>query len=278
MKLLGGRAYFSCCYHATEPADNPDYPDFIRQFYEITGYVPQTTTAAPLRRMAWTERIMELRELDPVFFDRFSIHSPKMLARIHQAFSPSDLAKIPLVMLGKESLTQPVNCGKAHHPDTTGETIECTCGFVVNMCKKTIEMVVPCGAGSEYPNGYAVLARESFSSSADFGEKLKRLCENHIPTTLPEHLIFRDHLSYTILPEGFTLNGGSRQYCLSGGRIYKDAGSILSQGGCTPTGYMDEMKAAGHDQNRSLALLNTLFSNGVFKEFHPKGIGNPGTE
>ncbi len=265
MKVLG-RAYFSCCYHATEPADNPDYPDFIRQFYEITGNVPQTTTAAPLRRMKWTERILEIRELYPVFFDRFSIHSPKELAKVHQAFSPLDLAKIPLVMLGKESLTQPVNSGRARHTATNEESIECTCGFVVNMCRQTIRLVVPCGASDAHPNGYALLAQEYFSSSKDFGEKLKSLIENHIPINLPERLIFREHLSYTMLAEGFTLNGRSRQYRLSGSLMYKDAGSIMAQGDCTPTGYMERMKEAGHDPIQSLALLNTLFSNGVIQE------------
>ncbi len=133
-------------------------------------------------------------------------------------------------MLGKESLTQPVNCGKARYSDINEETIECTCGFVVNMCRQTVELVVPCGASDAHPNGYALLARESFSSSKDFGEKLKLLCENHIPIDLPERLMFREHLSYKKVTEEFILNGQSRQYSLSGSRMYKDAVYILAQG------------------------------------------------
>lgn len=261
-----GGPMMSCCYHATEPADNPGYPEFIKRFYEILGYVPQTTTAAPLRNNAWTKAVMELRKLSPVFFDRFSVHSPDDLAKVHKKFSPHELAKTPMVMLGQEALTQPVSSGKARCSGTEAETIECTCGFIVNMCSQTIEIVVPCVASGQNPNGYILLAREKFSSPKEFEDKLENLCDTHIPVSLPEQLQFRSHLSYRELADGFVLGSPSRQYRLTGDHIYRKSGSILSEGGCSPCEFMGSMQASGYSPVRSLALLNRLFTSGVFKE------------
>ena len=44
-ELLGNVIDVSPCYFATEPLDNPDYEDFLRDAREVTGGVPQTTTA-----------------------------------------------------------------------------------------------------------------------------------------------------------------------------------------------------------------------------------------
>lgn len=269
VSVLGGGAKLSCCYHATEPADNPDYFNFIQDVYQITGVVPQTTTAAPLRDLDWTLKLFEKRALFPQLYDRFSILSPQMLARVHQTFSVEQLARIPLVILGKGSLNRLANAGRARNTkpdDGDYNTIECTCGFIVNMCCGTIRLVMPCPADDAHPEGSVVLGQGKFSSPDEFETLLRLLCREHLTKGLPPILRFRQGYTYQQLSNGFELKGSTRKYGLTGKGIYKDAGKALAKGPLSSKEFMTHMVGWGHSPVNILAVLNTLFTKGFLSE------------
>ena len=93
-ELLGNVIDVSPCYFATEPLDNPDYEDFLRDAREVTGGVPQTTTALAER---YPERIRSLmdflgeRELEENNSLRISIRNLTQFHRIMELYTPEEL-------------------------------------------------------------------------------------------------------------------------------------------------------------------------------------------
>nr|WP_244662104.1 radical SAM family RiPP maturation amino acid epimerase [Mesorhizobium huakuii] len=104
-EMFGSAARTGFCYWATDPIDNPDYDRFLFDYYQITGALPQTTTAAPLKDQALTRRVLELFKRYRGVTNRFSVLSTNHLNQIHEAFSPEDLMGVELVLQGKEALT-----------------------------------------------------------------------------------------------------------------------------------------------------------------------------
>ncbi|MBY5336896.1 hypothetical protein HFO99_23710 [Rhizobium leguminosarum] len=100
-EIFGSAANTGFCYCATDPMDNPDYDRFLFDYYQITGTLPQTTTAMPLKDLALTKRVLELFECYRCVTNRFSVLSTDQLNQIHAAFSPEDLMGVELVLQGK---------------------------------------------------------------------------------------------------------------------------------------------------------------------------------
>lgn len=270
-ETFGKAAAVSCCYHSTEPADNADYALLVNDFYEANGVVPQTTTAAPLRDLDWTKKLMKLRTKCSDFFDRFSVHSPDDLAKTHKQFTPEELAHVPLVILGKNSLLDMTKAGK-HRPSgennhsTDFETIECTSGFIVNMCRHSVKLVVPCAASNQHPNGSRILAEGRFKTPSDFANLLEKLCDEGLPTGFPPSLKFRAELTYATVPDGFELKGRVAKMKLQGKKLYRDAGVLINEKSPAPEGFLSELTQLGHDPKKVFALMHKLFTKGAFDE------------
>ena len=88
--LCGTACQSSVCYHSTEPSDNPDYLDLLEDFHDVFGVYPQTTTADPLKDVAWTRRILDNRRRDPTNIDRFSVLTLRILRQIYATFSAEE--------------------------------------------------------------------------------------------------------------------------------------------------------------------------------------------
>ena len=151
--LFGPGAQSGFCYWGTDPSDNPDYPKFLEDYYAITGLLPQTTTAAPLKDMALTREVMRLGEKHRCVINRFSILNLKMFEAVHAAFSAEELLGVELVMQNRESLIAKARVGRAKERqqklesagkpasiagvESEQSTIACASGFLVNMVART---------------------------------------------------------------------------------------------------------------------------------------------
>ena len=96
--LFGTGAQTGFCYWATDPTDNPDYPRFLADYHAATGNLPQTTTAAPLKNLAFTREILRLSDQHRCVINRFSILTLRILDAVHAAFSAEELMGVELVL------------------------------------------------------------------------------------------------------------------------------------------------------------------------------------
>lgn len=210
-ELFGDAAQTGFCYWATDPCDNPDYDKFIYDYYTITGALPQTTTAAPLRDPALTRRILDLFSRAHTVTNRFSVLTTKQLDRIHSTFTPEELMGVELVMQQKGALTMKAHAGRtrervakrqvsgAESSGPVGEhtTIACVSGFLINMVQRNIQLITPVPASERWPRGYRVVGEKSFQSASDFRSGIESLIEEKMNVDVQKEgpLRFRDGLS-----------------------------------------------------------------------------------
>ena len=111
--LLGPAMQTGTCYWATDPSDNPDYTRFLDDFREITGALPQTTTAGAIRDVRWTREVLAQAATGPATPTRFSVLSNGMLRRIHETFAAEELLSVELVLHNPESALGVARSGRA---------------------------------------------------------------------------------------------------------------------------------------------------------------------
>ena len=183
-RRLGPIAAASACYFATEPFDNPDYELFLRDFEEIMGGLPQTTTAAAdvdaervKAFLAWVGEERLRREASV----RFSIRSLSQFRRIMFLYSPDELAYVELLLNNPESLGRYSDSGRtrlsAGVPDEKlcRYSINCVAGIQVNMARRTLRFIEPMLPDAEYPTGIRTRAAARFDSPDDFFRQADRM-------------------------------------------------------------------------------------------------------
>jgi len=288
--LFGSAARTGFCYWATDPCDNPDYDRFIEDYYHITGALPQTTTAAPLKDVALTRRILALFDKYKTVTNRFSVVNLKMLERIHQAFTPEELMGVELVLQNREAWGSKANAGRAmerrHKLRQAGKddkidtvpmdhsTIACVSGFLVNMLERKIQLVSPTRASEAWPTGYRIYAEDRFADAAEFHAVIEGMVETYMPETLraQDRGAFRPDLAYKPLPDGFELQGPSRIHQVTGFKHVRVVGDLLDRGDLTIGELLD--RVVDQDVNIFLAseLLEQMFTGGLLDD-DPKSKG-----
>ena len=197
--FLGPIAGECPCYYATEPLDHPDYERFLADVEEITGHIPQTTTAAadrePERVRDLIHRLGEDRLRDQGRL-RLSIRSVRQFERIAELFSPEELAYVELL---------PNNCGSVYRVSDSGRnranqdrekyrySISCLAGIRVNLADRTMTFIEPVLPDEAHPCGYRVLDKVTFDDAADYSEKLGSLFRRYAHAGLPKHETVRIH-------------------------------------------------------------------------------------
>lgn len=180
---FGAAAATGFCYWATDPSDNPDYCRFMEDHACITGTLPHTTMASPLRHLDLTRKILATSARYKHGNDRFSILSLGMLDRLHATFDARDLLTVDLVLQMKGALTPRARAGRAWEladrlrravpedmdPFPTQGSIACVTGFIVNLVERTVRMVSPCAAAPATPDGYYVFGERRFDDGRSFG-------------------------------------------------------------------------------------------------------------
>jgi len=286
-ELAGPGGKMSMCYHATEPFDNPDYLRFLRDVQACYGVYPQTTTAAPLRNLAVTRELLRLRETCPTMPDRFSVLSLEALRNLHQTFSPYELRYVQLLLHTPGALQHKTNCGRARlHPhklleanrdarqsDTTEEpldpqTIECLCGYLVNMVERSVKLVTPCLATAQWPNGYRVLTQTTFRDASEYKAFLEQTMAEWMPLTPDWHarLAFRRDLAFTRLADGFCLTSRAHRHTLQGKAWHGAFGGRIAKGDAARGAIITQLAAEGVSLVEVTAMIQKIFDKGLLAD------------
>lgn len=292
-----GAAQSGFCYWATEPLDNPDYLEFLKDFRDVTGIVCQTTTAAATRNLDWTRRMLEFynNEVHSVR-PRFSVLSLKMLRDIHQAFTPEELLRVECIPQNAESFLGKAQSGRAagqnreqwtrerrrrvaesgqgpekeHEQEATyfGDTTACVSGYLVNMLERTVELVSPCGASQRWPQGYRVHERATFRDAAEYRAFIERTVARHMPESLSpsEPVEFVDGLQMSQEDDALILLSRAKKLRIRpGDHIYAQVARLIHPGGARP----DEIMARLMDQGQSpfdiTGALDYFFQTGLLE-------------
>ena len=282
--LLGPGIGTSFCYWATDPMDNPDYLRFIEDFHRVTGRVPQTTTAAPLADVARTRRVLDFQRRHRSVFDRFSIITLKDLHAVHREFSPEEMLDILLVLQHKEAVAKKRVAGRAlvHYErlrslGKAGKlepalgsygTIACFAGFLVRMVPRSVELVSPCKASVEHPDGYIVWDRGSFADARGLRDACERMIASRMPERLApaDTLAFRKDLRYQPIENGFSLAGGEASHLFCDGPYLRELGDLIAAGGQTVASLRRALVDRGADFFAVGGTLGGLFAAGLLDE------------
>jgi radical SAM family RiPP maturation amino acid epimerase len=283
-ELFGPAVRTGFCYWATDPCDNPDYDSFLFDYYRITGALPQTTTAAPLKNQALTRRIMALFDRHRTVTNRFSILTTRQLDQIHAAFTPEELMGVEMVMQQKEALTAKAKAGRAEvrreklreagksdkislveHDHTT---IACVSGFLVNMLRGRIQLVTPVPGSKRWPLGYRILGERFFKTADEFRAGLESLIDAHMSIGMPSDrpLRFRADLKYSAGDKSFTLQSRGAEHTINDAAGAVSIGELIARGAHTASQLITQAATAGADILLVADLIDQLFDAGLLEE------------
>ncbi|MCP3476552.1 radical SAM family RiPP maturation amino acid epimerase [Bradyrhizobium sp. CCGUVB1N3] len=283
-EMFGSAARTGFCYWATDPMDNPQYDRFLFDYYQITGALPQTTTAAPLKDQALTRRVLELFRRYRTVTNRFSVLSTTHLNQIHAAFSPEELMGVELILQGKEALTAKAFAGRARErkeklrdankddaigvPERNHTTIACVSGFLVNMLRGRVQLVTPVPGSSRWPLGYRVVAEHFFRTANEFHDGLQRIIDQHMFACLPPDLPirFRRDLHYEAGIPHFHLRSRNMQHRVIDNLAPLSVGDLIAGGNCTASELVRRITADGRGVLAIADLLDKLYSAGLIEE------------
>lgn len=278
--IFGEAIQTSCCYSATEPFDNPNYLDFLQDYREMVGTLPQTTSAAPLRDLVWTKRLMEMHKVPHCFPSRFSIISKKVLKELHRTFSPRELLLYELLMQHGESSYPKVRAGKAlSRKNSAGHkatglsvadestTIACVSGFYVNMTKRSIQLVSPCQASELWPFGYRVHLKGSFSNAQEFGDFIERAVSECMPVDIPNDrpVFFGECFKYELKDDGFCLSSKFSIQRVQGSPHIRRLGDMIAMGSYNQSELIEILLDSEADIFELKGTLKDLFEKGLLE-------------
>ncbi|PKM76287.1 MAG: radical SAM family RiPP maturation amino acid epimerase [Firmicutes bacterium HGW-Firmicutes-15] len=288
IERLGTTVGSGMCYWATEPSDNPDYLKFVSDFGKATGIYPQTTTAAPLRNLAWTRELLRFRREHVMVVDRFSILSTNALRRVHKTFSAEDLALTELIMQHSDYLVRLMARSGRNRKDASGSpppvlsqehTIACLTGYLVNMVERSVRLISPCPPSDRWPLGYRVHAEGSFSSAAELDDFIGKTIEECMPEQVAtdDILAFRKDLEFSPMLEGFQLCSRYQSHKMTGSPHLPQLGKLIAQGNLTSRRVLEELMVQHKDVFAIIASIQRLFDQGLLEDgLNDKGL--PGGE
>lgn len=286
--IFGEATQTGFCYWATDPMDNPDYAKFIEEHFEITGWLPQTTTAAPLKKPALTAEVMTLFDRHRCVTNRFSITTLRLLRQVHEAFSPEELLGVELVMHTKGSLLSKAVAGRIYErrarvrkegradpltDDLQGMgTIACVSGFLVNMVERTVRLVAPCAASERWPLGYRVYAEATFNDALEYRSHIEQMIDAHMPASFRgcDAVAFREDLSYAADDNGFVVKNERTTHRISGQRFMRELGELIAPGDQQAGAVCAKLVEGDHDVFVVNAAMQDLFDMGLIEPPWPR--------
>jgi radical SAM family RiPP maturation amino acid epimerase len=236
---LGQAVRTGVCFGATDPFDNPDYNAFILDHYAITGSLPPTTTAAPLRNLGLTRGLLALAEQNGPVLTRFSLLTRRIMDDVLAEFSARDLLMVELIPQMNGSVMPKADAGRARgrRPkaatiDAMSTTIACVSGFLINLPEQRIRLVSPCRASDAWPDGYRVYADEPFTTGDDFRAAIESIVERCMAPEPPldRALRFRADLRLTASQAGVRLQNDVTAHHITGDRFIPALAEMLALG------------------------------------------------
>ena len=241
-ELLGRVTDLSPCYYATEPMDNPDYEAFLGDVRELSGRVPQTTTALAEK---YPERIRSLISFlgeEAIAQDaslRFSVRSIAQFQRIMKLYSAEEMEYVELIPNNPESVYMYSASGRAVQRKSdlpekrmVSYSIGCCAGVRVNMVQKTISFEEPELPDQEYPLGVRTRGTVTFQDAQTYRDGLTRLFRSYAFGLLPYWVPIRlnKHVHIEIEEEEIRLEGDDILYRIEKTPVTEAALAQLSEG------------------------------------------------
>lgn len=283
-ELFGQAARTGFCYWATDPCDNPDYDRFLVDYYQVTGALPQTTTAAPLKNLDLTRRVLALFDKYRTVTNRFSVLTTRQLNQIHATFSPEELMGVELVMQSKDSFTAKADAGRARDRKATlrasgkddkisllevdHTTIACVSGFLVSMMRGRIQLVTPVPGSKRWPLGYRIVAERSFKTIEEFRAGVESIIDEHMQPCLPadQPVRFRADLVYEPGEGQFKLRSRRVEHRIRDLAARQSVGELIAGGSLTAPELIARAATDGSEVLAVADLLDQLFEAGVIEE------------
>ncbi len=282
--LFGSAASTGFCYWATDPCDNPDYDRFLFDYYDITGALPQTTTAAPLKNEALTRRVLALFDQYRTVTNRFSVLTARQLNQIHAAFSPEELMGVELVMQNKEALTAKADAGRARDRkahlraanksdqiallERDHTTIACVSGFLISMPRGRIQLVTPVPGSARWPLGYRIVAERTFKTISEFQKGLEGIINEHMQPSLPPDrpIRFRRDIAYEPGDGCFVLRTRNIEHRVLDDVTPVSIGELIARGDGTAPQLIARAATDGMGMLAVADLLDQLYEAGLLEE------------
>lgn len=238
-------------YYATEPNDNPNYLDFLQEYYQVTGHKLCTSTAR--YDIEWIQKLKDFYSTPtPLPWPRLSVLSRHCMEKIHKHFAPIDFiypwilaqsiemederSKVPG---GRErfGLKQLADVKDARNYKSEEEvdyskipqgSIACVTGFKINMVKKTITAVSPCYTSYKWTHGYREYGTVNFTTPESVYPAFLELIESCMHKEMTESMVYswRDNLEVRLHNDGFELVSPYKYYTFRGTKLYKVLGEI----------------------------------------------------
>jgi radical SAM family RiPP maturation amino acid epimerase len=283
-ELFGSAARTGFCYWATDPCDNPDYDNFLLDYYQITGALPQTTTAAPLKNPELTRRVMGLFDKYRTVTNRFSVLTQKQLNQIHAAFKPEELMGVELVMQSKDAMTAKADAGRAAERreklraagkddkiallSTDHTTIACVSGFLISMMRGRIQLVTPVPGSKRWPLGYRIVAERFFKTVEEFRAGIEGIMDEHMQPGLPADrpVRFRRDLAYEPGDREFRLRSRGLEHTVRDNAGRQPVGDLIDRGTYTPSELISRVAEDGAEVLAVADLLDQMFEAGILEE------------
>ncbi len=281
-EVIGTGAVTGTCYYATEPMDNPNYEDFCKDYAEILGHFPQTTTAASTRDIERTRKLLLMSRKYGVSINRFSVLSIPMFEKIMSSFTPLELLYVELLMQNVESNSPFALAGRAvknqHVLDKNKDkvkstfneesSIACASGFRFNIVKRTVKLVTPKPATENYPDGELVYETATFSDMNSLRENMLRMIETYLPT----RLLPRDPVAFS--PFAKISVEGKKLHILTGGKVqiidspvFMACYDYITSGNMSAFEIAEKVGAeSDYTEDEVLEALNEFFESGILNE------------
>jgi radical SAM family RiPP maturation amino acid epimerase len=287
---LGWNAGHALLYWSTEPADNPHYVEFMKEYQKVTGCPVCTATARADEK--WVSDLLAHYRPQNQPWPRISVLTRSIMYKIHKRFTPEEARDMTLLMQQKdgEETRKKVPGGRDKmlarldtYEDLRDKDIErrpedmevpqgsiaCVSGFLINIIEKTIKVISPCYTTAERRYGYRVFDEVTFTDGADFDRQLVSLIERKMVVepydAMP--MRFRDDLRYRPRPDGFRVTSRQQVHELIGDEVYAPLGELLHQGTLTYAEVIDELvDRHGFNPMTVAAAITGLFDEGFLCE------------
>jgi len=274
--LIGPSVGAGFCYCASDPLDNPDYEKLCRDFHDILGVFPQTTTAQPLKNPDRTRTLLQLSQELGCLVNRFSIISLKTLEQLYAEFTPEELAGVQLVLQNPETGKTKSFSGRARRKapkqaeledDFAGSTA-CVTGFLFNMVDRSVKLISPCNADNRWANGYRIYQEGTFTNVQDLKTLLESMIESQMSLELKESEIirFRRDLEYQPLDDGFQISSRFTAHKLRNKPHLKQLGELINQGSYTTEDIIKVFVNQGLEAHKIKQSLSLLFNHGIIDD------------
>lgn len=279
---FGSAAQTGFCYWATDPMDNPDYDRFITDHWKIVGWLPQTTTAAPLKDIDLTRRVIALFDQARCVINRFSITSLRQLDEVHAAFTPQELLAVEMVLQNKGALTHKAVAGrvlsrrkalreKGREPTATETkvdtgTIACVSGFLINMVERRVQLVSPCASSSRWPLGYRIYDQGRFGSPEEFAAQVERMIDDNMPEEMPADAVIALREDLRLVPEAddrVELANDVTKHTLAGFPFIRGMAEMIAEGGHTSGEIAARLVGDGGDVFAVSAVMQDFYNLGL---------------